>query len=324
MIDLNKLEDKQEVEGVFALLDIAKAKTKNGKDYYFGELQNNTGKIDFKIWEVLKSDIFDFTKYNKKAVKIKAVVNVWEGKKQLIIEGMRVAEESEIDKSELLPSYGYQKFIWAWGIIQKELEELPRVDGLYAVVSKTYSKYDREFKEFPAAKGVHHAKIYGYSIHIAGMLTIVNSLKDYLVFNKVNVPLLKAGILLHDAAKIFDYKIDVSIEGTDCLELIGHVSRGYGLLCENVKELGLQWNNELVLLGHLILSHHSKLEWGAAQRPKTIEAFLLHHIDMLDAILRVYVDFKLDSSGQKWSEKSLMLNDGGKILLNPEMLDRFN
>ena len=38
-------------------------------------------------------------------------------------------------------------------------------------------------------------------------------------------------------------------------------------------------DRELALLHHLILSHHGKLEFGAAVQPMTLEAEVLHYAD---------------------------------------------
>jgi 3'-5' exoribonuclease len=48
------------------------------------------------------------------------------------------------------------------------------------------------------------------------------------------------------------------------------------------KELGI--NPEcLMLLKHMILSHHYEPDFGSPKRPMFPEAELLHHIDMIDA-----------------------------------------
>ncbi len=38
-----------------------------------------------------------------------------------------------------------------------------------------------------------------------------------------------------------------------------------------------------LLLQHLILSHHGKLEFGSPVKPATLEALVLHSLDILDA-----------------------------------------
>ncbi|MCT6829851.1 MAG: 3'-5' exonuclease, partial [Bacillus velezensis] len=40
---------------------------------------------------------------------------------------------------------------------------------------------------------------------------------------------------------------------------------------------------EVLILKHLILSHHGKAEWGSPKPPMVKEAEILHYIDNLDA-----------------------------------------
>jgi 3'-5' exoribonuclease len=45
----------------------------------------------------------------------------------------------------------------------------------------------------------------------------------------------------------------------------------------------------MLLLKHMIVSHHYEAEYGSPKKPLFLEAELLHHLDMIDA--RVY-DFQ--------------------------------
>jgi len=47
-------------------------------------------------------------------------------------------------------------------------------------------------------------------------------------------------------------------------------------------ELGIS-GEEVMILQHLVLSHHGKAEWGSPKPPMIKEAEILHHIDNLDA-----------------------------------------
>jgi len=50
-------------------------------------------------------------------------------------------------------------------------------------------------------------------------------------------------------------------------------------------------------LTHLVLSQHGQLDFGSPIKPKTMEALVLHHIDMLDAhaeMMRVALESTTD------------------------------
>jgi 3'-5' exoribonuclease len=42
---------------------------------------------------------------------------------------------------------------------------------------------------------------------------------------------------------------------------------------------------------HLIISHHGEYEYGSPKRPKSMEAFILHYADNLDAKLQGIAEF---------------------------------
>jgi 3'-5' exoribonuclease len=48
------------------------------------------------------------------------------------------------------------------------------------------------------------------------------------------------------------------------------------------EELGIE-AEEIMILKHLILSHHGKAEWGSPKPPMVREAEVLHYIDNMDA-----------------------------------------
>ena len=53
---------------------------------------------------------------------------------------------------------------------------------------------------------------------------------------------------------------------------------------------------------NLIASHHGKLEWGSPVQPKTLEAILLHQIDLLDSRVQGFFDHvRADAGQEKWT-----------------------
>jgi 3'-5' exoribonuclease len=62
---------------------------------------------------------------------------------------------------------------------------------------------------------------------------------------------------------------------------------------------------ELRQLVHLVTSHHGTLEWGSPIPPKTLEAILLHQIDLLDSRVQGYFDHLNDDTSQdNWTVKA--------------------
>jgi 3'-5' exoribonuclease len=64
--------------------------------------------------------------------------------------------------------------------------------------------------------------------------------------------------------------------------LLGHISIMVTELSKAAEELQID-AEEVLILKHLILSHHGKAEWGSPKPPMVKEAEILHYIDNLDA-----------------------------------------
>ena len=59
---------------------------------------------------------------------------------------------------------------------------------------------------------------------------------------------------------------------------------------------------ELALrLSHLLLAHQGETEYGSPERPKTLEALLVHLIDNLDARAEMYLETTKNVSPGGWS-----------------------
>ena len=144
-----------------------------------------------------------------------------------------------------------------------------------------YNKYKKEFYLYPAASKFHHAYISGLAYHTHTMIRLA---KGFLkVYNYLNEDLLMSGIILHDICKIFEFSSYENSEYTIKGKLIGHISMGVNLLHEVSLELGYQEKEEVMLLEHIIISHHYYGNYGSPKKPNTAEALMIHFIDNIDS-----------------------------------------
>ena len=90
------------------------------------------------------------------------------------------------------------------------------------VVRALYSKYDKEFYSYPAAKTNHHAFETGLAYHTATMVRLAESISQ--VYPQLNQSLLYAGIMLHDLAKVLELSGPENTEYTVRGNLIGHIA----------------------------------------------------------------------------------------------------
>jgi 3'-5' exoribonuclease len=76
----------------------------------------------------------------------------------------------------------------------------------------------------------------------------------------------------------------VSTQYTKNGNLIGHLVLIDEQIVLAAQHLGLDEQSEdLLLLRHMVLSHHGQLDYGSPKRPALLEAEILHRIDDMDA-----------------------------------------
>ena len=179
-------------------------------------------------------------------------------------------------------------------------------------------EFGERLKRSAGARSYHHARRGGLVEHIAQMMRAGDAVTA--VYPDLNRDLLLAGILFHDAGKLWEncFPKESFIMPHDYrAELIGHISMGVELvnrLWQRLKEGPefTSWNllspdSDLVRLHliHLVASHHGEKQFGSPIEPKTPEAMTLHLIDNLDAKLEMM------SSGYQMGKR-----------LGPEVIER--
>lgn len=98
-------------------------------------------------------------------------------------------------------------------------------------------------------------------------------------------------------------------EYTTTGKLLGHVVMGSYDIAKIGNSLNLDENDmHIVLLKHMLLSHHGEPEYGAAVRPMTVEAEILSRLDMLDARIEVYRIAIENTPTNSWSQHLMPLN----------------
>jgi 3'-5' exoribonuclease len=149
------------------------------------------------------------------------------------------------------------------------------------VTKSIFNKYKDDFFLYPAASRFHHAYISGLAYHTHTMVKLANGFLK--VYDYLNKDLLMAGIILHDICKIFEFSSYENSEYTIKGKLIGHISMGVNLIHEHAKDLGVEETEEVMLLEHILLSHHYYGNFGSPKKPNIAEALMIHYIDNIDS-----------------------------------------
>jgi 3'-5' exoribonuclease len=172
-------------------------------------------------------------------------------------------------------------------------------DPRLRLLGQTFLKeHGEKFRRAAAARDYHHARRGGLLEHTAQMMRSGAALAT--AYPALNWDLVRAGILFHDCGKLWE--LDYPAQGfvspmTTIGELLGHITVGIEVV--NKLWRGLESSPEFAAPGqppreavrehllHLIASHHGQKEYGAPVTPRTPEAWMLHHIDNIDAHLEM-------------------------------------
>lgn len=153
------------------------------------------------------------------------------------------------------------------------------------IVMHLYDTKKAEFYLYPAATKFHHAYIGGLSYHTSTMLKLIDGFKS--VYNFLNEDLLIAGILLHDMCKIRELSNYVGAEYTKEGKLLGHITMSVKAIELTAAKFNHLGKEEVLLLEHMVLSHHYYGNYGSPKKPMIPEALILHFIDNIDSKMTV-------------------------------------
>lgn len=118
-------------------------------------------------------------------------------------------------------------------------------------------------------------------------------------YPQLNTSLLYAGIIIHDLGKVIELTGPSSTEYTVVGNLVGHLVLVDEEITKACAELKINDADEdIVVLRHMVLSHHGLLEYGSPVRPRIMEAEILHQIDNIDASMQMMSSaVKMQSQG---------------------------
>jgi 3'-5' exoribonuclease len=307
---IKDLKPGDTLDSVFILVKKTLKKTKNGQDYCVLSFQDNSGSIDGIVWTEACQSLGLFKKGNFEEgdyVKVQGSVSDYKGTRQLDIN--RLMPLSEEEKSLI----SYEDFVKSSkrnaGQMFEELQSI--ISGfknlyLRQLIESFFSDpvFKKNFCFWPAAAQYHHAYIGGLLEHTLSMVKICAYLAN--CYENIDRDLLITGAVLHDIGKITEYgteKNGAIIKITDEGKLLGHITIGYGIVLEKIKLIKDFPKDLEKRLLHIILAHHGHKEFGSPKRPKTLEAFIVYHVDHMDADIGGF-NFILESSDSEaqWSE----------------------
>ena len=256
--------------------------TKNGDPFAALQLGNATGAIQANVWKEQLPDITGIKPGS--IVQVIGTVETYQNKRQLKLTAPpRILAAAAANLDEFLPriSVATDK-LWEqidkWRAEMKSARLRKALDLFFAD-----DTFRAAFERTPGAPRGHHAQVGGLLLHIVEVGTIARASARTM---HADIDLVTAGALLHDIGKVETYSIgaggfDYTIAGY----LLQHVVLGSLMLERRLVSLppGTLSEAQVLELHHFIQSHHGRPEHGAAVRPMTLEAELLHWADQASA-----------------------------------------
>lgn len=261
-------------------------KTKAGKTYYSLLLQDKTGIIDAKVWE-LNNGIDDFDSMD--FIMTDGMVTSFQGSRQVNVSRIRKAQEGEYDPAEYIPASKYNR--------EEMYQELKKVvmtitePHLRKLAEKYFiedTDFIAEFKQHSAAKSVHHAFVGGLLQHTLAVSKICSFVAS--CYPVIDRDLLITAALFHDVGKIWEISEFPANEYTDDGQLLGHIFLGAELVGKEAELIPGFPKTLAAELRHCILAHHGELEYGSPKKPAMAEALALAYADNMDAKLEMVTE----------------------------------
>lgn len=283
---IGELRDGEMVSETYLCKAKQTLKTKAGKNYYSLILQDKTGTLDSKIWELSAGiDHFETMDY----IRVDGQVVSFQGSLQLSIKRVRRSQEGEYDPTDFMPITNknieemYSEILKYISKIQEP--HLKKLAESFFLEDKTFAA---RFKKHSAAKSVHHGFVGGLLEHTLGVVKLCDYYADN--YPIINRDLLIAAAMFHDIGKLEELSAFPENDYTDDGQLLGHIFLGAEILGTRIKTIPnfpIQLGAEL---RHCILAHHGELEYGSPKKPAIVEALALNFADNTDAKIQTMTE----------------------------------
>lgn len=284
---IEEIKEGMRVSEVYLCKNKQIALTKAGKEYGNLILQDKTGTIDSKIWDLGSPGIGNFDTLDY--VHVDADVTVFQGVNQLNVRRIRKADEGEYIPGDYLPVSSKD--------IGKMYEELtayvrsiknPFLQKLAAGFFIDDLEFAKTFRFHSAAKSVHHGFVGGLLEHTLSVVKLCDYYAGY--YQGINRDLLLTAALFHDIGKTKELSVFPENDYTDDGQLLGHIVIGTEMVGAKIRTMPGFPRKLATELKHCILAHHGELEYGSPKKPALLEALALNFADNTDAKMETMLE----------------------------------
>ncbi len=280
---IDEIEPGQTIDDIYMVKEPILRSTTKGDLYIAMFLCDRTGQLNGRMWQATE------TVYNSLPkpgfIHIQGRSELYQNNLQVVVNNIGIVDAGKVCIEDFLARTDKDT--------KQMFEEIKKILGgiknrqVKALVGEFLADTElmEKFCTAPAAAALHHSYIGGLLEHTHNMLRVAVAILP--LYPEVQGDLVLTGILIHDIGKTEELSYDMAFSYTDSGQLIGHIAKSYLLLHQKAEALAAEGTkiDDAILdaLGHIVLSHHGKYEFGSPKLPATPEAFMVNYIDDLDA-----------------------------------------
>jgi 3'-5' exoribonuclease len=290
----------QTVTTFFLVTEKEVRSTQNGKLYLRLELGDRTGTVEARMWDHFEDSAATIARDD--FVKIQGRVEIYRNKKQLMLDRLRKADETEVDAEDFY-AHTAENVDQLWARLRELAESVqnPWLQQLLLAILDDEQIAPR-MRRAPAAKTMHHAFLGGLLEHVISLCELCDVVAAR--YPETNRDLLMTGGILHDIGKVYELSYERSLGYTTEGQLLGHIVIAVELIGRKVSAMPGFPEELAVLVKHMILSHHGQYDFGSPKLPMFREAVMLHYLDDLDSKMgAMRALYASDKGDPDWTER---------------------
>ena len=276
---INEIKLGDFVDDIFVLSEKILSQKRDGNNFVNVTLSDKTGTVKGVVWDNV--DQISTCVSSGDFVHIRGSVNEYREAFQLVIKNMEKCSVDIINPSDFLPTTSHD----IDSMFERLLQKTASIENAYfkKLIQAFWNdkEFVRKFKTAPAAKKMHHAYIGGLLERTLSMVSLADKVAGH--YSGIDRDLLIAGAILHDIGKTKELEYQFRIDYSDQGRLLSHIVIGIEMIDEKLSGIKDFPEDQMVLLKHMIVSHHGIREFGSPEPPKTIEAVILNYIDEIDS-----------------------------------------
>ena len=299
---INEIEPGLTIDDVYMVKEPILRSTTRGDLYIAMFLADRTGQLNGRMWQASEEVYRSLPKPG--FIHIRGRSELYQNNLQVVVNNVTIVDTANVCLDDFLAR--------TKGNIDQMFEGLKKNLALIknpqlkALVARFLADNElmEKFRNAPGGTSLHHNYLGGLLEHTCNMMKVAVAILP--LYPDLQPDLVLAAIFLHDMGKTAELSYDMAFSYTDAGQLMGHITQGLLMVNQKADALAAKGTpiDKVVLeaLGHIILSHHGKFEFGSPKLPATPEAFMVYYIDDLDAKLnQVTAAIENETGDSNWT-----------------------